>query len=302
MSAIDASYVARQPVEASPRRMDLRLLGLASIATAALAVAGMATLARSMSGQLPTGQLIFLRFVVGLVPVLAVFAYQRRLPTFRHPRLLALRGFLGGLAVTGYFLALEHLPVGPATLLNNTSPAFATVLAGWFLRERLRSGGLLALGVAMCGAAVVAWDATAGLRWGAAIGIAGGLFSALASGGALNAVRALRADTDALTVLFSFCLVGALLTAPLAAMDWRPLDGPVLWGSVGVGLLAAVGQFFLSYGYKYVPVSVGSTTTLLTTVFSWALGAALLGEGLTFQALLGAAICVAGVALTARRQ
>jgi drug/metabolite transporter (DMT)-like permease len=74
----------------------------------------------------------------------------------------------------------------------------------------------------------------------------------------------------------------------------------VLWTSVGVGLLSVVGQFLLSYGYKYVPVSVGSATGLLTTVFSWALGALLLGEGITAQALAGALLCAAGVGMTAQ--
>ena len=113
-------------------------------------------------------------------------------------------------------------------------------------------------------------------------------------------MRALRTDTDSLSVLFSFCVCGVALTAPLAALDWQPLSGAVLWGALGVGLLSAFGQFMLSYGYKFVPVSIGSTTGLLTTVFSWALGAAFLGEGLGLRAFAGALICAAGVFLTAQ--
>jgi drug/metabolite transporter (DMT)-like permease len=274
--------------------------GVASISLGCLGIAAMATLARALSGQLPVGQLIFLRFAVSLLPVLVAFAAQRRLPDLRRPRLLAIRGLFGGLGVTGYFLSLEHLPVGPATLLNNTSPVFATVLAVWLLRERFRPRRLFGLLLAMAGAAVVAWDAAAQQQWGARIGVAAGLGSAVAAGGALTSMRALRTDTDSLSVLFSFCVIGAVLTAPLAALDWRPLNGAVLWGALGVGMLSAVGQFLLSYGYKFVPVSVGSTTGLFTTVFSWSLGAALLGEGLSLRAFIGALICAAGVLLTAQ--
>ena len=276
--------------------------GVASISLACLGIASMATLARAMSGRLPVGQLVFLRFAVSLVPVAAAFAVQRRLPDLRRPRLLALRGLFGGLGVTGYFLSLEHLPVGPATLLNNTSPAFATVLAAWFLHERLRPRRAAGLLLAMAGAAVVAWDAAASAQhtWGARVGVAAGLGSAVAAGGALTSMRALRADTDSLSVLFSFCVCGVALTAPLAALDWRPLSGAVLWASLGVGLLSAFGQFMLSYGYKFVPVSVGSTTGLLTTVFSWALGAAFLAEGLSLRAFAGALLCAAGILFTAQ--
>jgi drug/metabolite transporter (DMT)-like permease len=271
---------------------------VSAIALACLAVAGMATLARSVAGRLPVGQLIFLRFAVGLVPVMGAFALQRRLPDLRRSRLLALRGLLGGTAVTGYFLSLEHLPVGPATLLNNTSPAFASLAAALFLRERLHSRRLTGLLLAMSGAAVVAFDAAAAHTWGVKIGVLAGLGSAVAAGGALTSMRALRTDTDSLSVLFSFCFVGAAVSAPMAALDWQPLSGAVLWAALGVGLLSALGQFLLSYGYKFVPVVVGSTTGLLTTVFSWALGAALLGEGLTLRAFAGALICAAGVFLT----
>ncbi|HVE81504.1 MAG TPA: DMT family transporter [Myxococcales bacterium] len=274
--------------------------GAPTIALACLALAGMAALARSMSGRLPVGELIFLRFTVGLVPVLAAFAVQRRLPLLRRPRLLALRGFLGGLSVTGYFLCIERLPVGPATLLNNTYPAWATLCAALFLGERLRRRGVLGLLLAMAGAAVVVADAVARYHWGLGVGVAGGLLSAVLAGGALTSMRALRSDTDSLTVLFSFSLIGAILSAPLAALSWQPPSGAVLWTSVGVGLLSVVGQFLLSYGYKYVPVSVGSATGLLTTVFSWALGALLLGEGITAQALAGALLCAAGVGMTAQ--
>ena len=190
--------------------------------------------------------------------------------------------------------------MGPATLLNNTSPAFATVLAVWFLGEQLRPRRLSGLLLAMAGAAVVAFDAASQGRWGAGVGVGAGLASAVVAGGALTSMRALRADTDSLTVLFSFCLIGTVLAAPLAALDWRPLTGTVLWASLGVGLLSVIGQFCLSYGYKFVPVSVGSTTGLLTTVFSWVLGAAFLAEGLTLRAFAGALICAAGVLLTAQ--
>ena len=284
----------------APALHRVTLRGVLAIAGASLALASMAVLARSTSGRLPLGELLFLRFAVGLPPVMAAFAVQRRLPNFRHPRLLAARGALGGVSVACYFLCIELLPVGPATLLNNTYPAWATLSAAWFLGERFRPRRAAGMLLAMGGAAIVVADAVARQRWGLGVGVTAGLLSAVLAGGALTTMRALRADTDALSVLFSFTLVGLIVSAPLASLEWRPLGGDLLWTSVGVGLLSVVGQFLLSYGYKFVPVSVGSTTGLLTTVFSWTLGALWLGEGITLQALVGAAICAAGVLFAAR--
>ena len=139
----------------------------------------------------------------------------------------------------------------------------------------------------MAGAAVVAFDAASQQRWGAEaqIGVAAGLASAVVAGGALTSMRALRADTDSLTVLFSFCLIGVLLTAPLAALDWRPLGGDMLWASLGVGLLMVgtvivvgiLGRLVLE---RLRLLLVPRLSILLCLVVLVITGLALAGEGL----------------------
>jgi len=124
--------------------------------------------------------------------VSAAFAIQRRLPSFRRPRLLALRGFLGGLGVTGYFLSIEHLPVGPATLLKQHLARLRHRAGAWFLHEHLRPRRVLWLLLAM---AARRWSPSTPPRssgGGAQVGVAAGLASAVVAGGALTSMRALR--------------------------------------------------------------------------------------------------------------
>jgi drug/metabolite transporter (DMT)-like permease len=276
------------------------LHGIPTLALAGFAIAAMSVVARAMAGRVPAGQIVFLRFAVGLVAVAAIFAVRRQGPAFARPRLLALRGLLGGLAATAYFVSLEHLEAGPASLLNNTAPAWATMCAAWFLGERMRPRGVVGIVLAMAGAALAVGGSVALSHWRLGVGVGAGLLSAVIAGGSLTALRALRSDTDSLTVLFSFCVVGVALTAPLAYVTWQPLEGDLLSTAVAVGLLSVIGQFLLGHGYRYVPVAVGSTAGLLTTVFAWAMGVALLGEGISARAMAGAAVCAAGVMLTAR--
>ncbi len=259
--------------------------------------AAMSALARSVSGQVSTGELSFFRFFTGLVVVVGYYAVTRTGPNFSRPRVLAARGLFGGISVIAFFLAIDHLPVGAATLLNNTSPCYAALFAALFLGERLTLEVVAGLLSATVGAGLVAYStAPPGQAFSLGVGTAAGLFSAVTSGAALTAVRALRnSDTDSMTVLFSFSLIGSIVSFPLALLGWKSPSGPVLWAAVGVGLLSITAQFVMTYAFRYVSTAVGTSMTLLTPLFSWALGIAFLDERINALAVLGVAICLAGV-------
>src|SRR5881392_625424 len=104
---------------------------------AAALFAVMAVLARMAAAVLPGPEVAFVRFCIGLVAC-AIAATRFRLRTNNRIGLL-LRGVFGGAAVLLYFLAIEHLPVGVATLLNYTAPVFTAVYAAIFLGETVKS-------------------------------------------------------------------------------------------------------------------------------------------------------------------
>ena len=89
----------------------------------------------------------------------------------RHHRLLWVRGLSGGIAVVLYFMAMQTLSVGLATLLNYTSPVFAVFIARASLGERLtwRAGAALALTVMLTDGS---WMPMVAFAWYAAIFVA----------------------------------------------------------------------------------------------------------------------------------
>src|SRR5882762_2017300 len=92
------------------------------LAGASLIFAVMALFAKQAAARLPGAEIAFVRFVFGLAAC-TVAAFHRGLQA-KNKRGLVLRGALGGSAVLCFFLAIEHLPVGLATLLNYTAPVF----------------------------------------------------------------------------------------------------------------------------------------------------------------------------------
>jgi drug/metabolite transporter (DMT)-like permease len=273
-----------------------RRRGVLLIVVSCVLFAGMAALARVLSASMHTGQIVFLRFAIGLVGTGGLFAYKRQRPQLGRPWLLASRGILGALAVYFYFVAISALGVGPATLLNYAAPCYAAVFAVLFLRERPTPHLIGGLVVATVGAALVAWSTSDASKPFALEGGAwAGLISAVFSGAAMTSIRALRRDTDATTVFFGFCVFGTLLGLPFALIHWTPLT-PTLWAiSLAMGVLSFGAQMLFTYAFGFVTASVGSATTQLTPAFSWVLGLVFLGEQLIPLSLVGALLCMGGV-------
>jgi len=245
-----------------------------------------------------------LRFAIGALATLALWttgwidATPRRLP------MLAVRGLAGGVAVVLYFLTIEHLDVGLATLLNYTSPTFTVLLARVFLGERVSRNAVVALATAMAGVVLVVLGQSSGAAGPPAdpfwIGV--GLLSAVSSAGAVTAIRALRSGPEPesiWSIFLSFCVVGALCAVPASRGVHAPnaVEAALL---LGVGLTAMLAQLGMNAVMRWLPAATFGITAQLSVVFTMLLGILLLGESWTALSATGAALTVFGVMLAAR--
>ncbi|WNG59416.1 DMT family transporter [Archangium gephyra] len=273
-----------------------RLRGSPLLVVSSLMFAVMAFSARTVAGRLSVGQVVCARFAIGLVFLAFYFPLTRTRPRMGRPVLWTLRGLFGGGSVYCYFVAIDRLAVGPATLLNACWPICAAILGIFILGERVN--GYLATGLlaTTCGAGLVIWSTVqGGLALTSGVGAWAGVASALLSGAAVIALRALRGDTDAASIFLSFCLFGLLFGLPFALQDWRPVTPDMVLPLLGVGLSSVVAQMIFTYAMGYVTAAAGGITTQLTPAFSWLLGALLLGEPLRPLAMVGSLVCMGGV-------
>jgi drug/metabolite transporter (DMT)-like permease len=273
-----------------------RWRGLPLLVLSSFLFAAMALFARMLSGRLSVGQVVCGRFAVGLLFLAAYYPLMGQRPRFGRPGLWALRGIFGGISVYLYFFCIDRLAVGPAVLLNACWPIFGSIMGFFFLNERVSGhllGGLIA---ATVGAGLVIYGTSLempALSFG--LGAGAGMLSAVFSGAAVVALRALRNDTDSATVFLSFCAFGLVFGLPFAFADWRPVAPDTALLLVGVGLSSAAAQMVFTYAMGYVTTALGGVGSLLTPAFSWALGALILAEPVAPLALLGSVVCVAGV-------
>jgi drug/metabolite transporter (DMT)-like permease len=268
-----------------------------ALVAAALVFALMALATKLAAARLPGPQIAFIRFIFGLG---ACAVARLRVPMRARNKVgLLMRGAYGGAAVLFYFIAIAHLPVGIATLLNYTAPVFTAVYAAAFLGEKITRGTLVALALTSVGVAlVITGTAPAGTlvlgTWQLV-----GLVSAMLSGAAVATIREVRKTDGSWEIFAAFCLAGAAICAGPALRGWvqpRPLEWKIL---ILVGVFSVIGQLLMTHALRYVRAAVGGIIAQLTPVTSMVLGWMLFRDRLGGLALGGAALTLAGVSVGA---
>ena len=263
---------------------------------ASLLFAVMAVCAKEAVAHLPGSQVACMRFILGAATVAVLAAGGLKLRA-HNPWALLLRGLLGGGAVLLYFVAISHLPVGVATLLNNSSPLFVAVFSWVFLREPFSWRTLMALAVTSVGVVLVVLGnassvggPTLSLRW-----VFMGLGSAVFAGGAVTTMRAMRKREGAWEIFLALCVIGSVITGIPAAFEFVwPTRHDLFWVAL-TGFLSVGSQILLTYSLRYVPAVRAGLLMQLTPILTFILGALWLGEFPSMLGWLGSIVTIGGV-------
>lgn len=266
--------------------------GLVSILIATLFFGFMVLFTKIVSLEISSSEIIFFRSLVGVLFVLSFIFISGKWTKLKsgNKQLLFWRGVIGASAQLLWFYAISKINVAPATLLNNSYPIFATVFALILLKERIKVDTLLALAIAFTGLLIVFFPAPLGLSFGYLAGLASGMFA----GGAILTIRKLRQTDSSWVIFLSFSAAGLLLSAPFTFYKFTTPSFNGWWFLLLVGLCSAMGQMFLTYGFKYAQAAEGSVVAMCTTISAAILGIIFLKELLTLQFILGATLVLCG--------
>jgi drug/metabolite transporter (DMT)-like permease len=250
----------------------------------------MAFTAKLASARLSGPEVAFVRFCVGLLPVLVVPQYRRAAMQFQRVDLLFYRGFFGGVAVLLYFLAIEHMSAGEATLLNYTAPIFSGLFSFFFLNEKLSPKVLIPLPIALAGIVLVVHAETGFGKWELI-----GALSAICSGAAVSAIRAARRSESSWAVYGAFCLLGVLTTLPNTILTWKSPRGGE-WLALGATALTAMAaQLLLTFALRWVDALTAGVISQLAVLVSMACETLFLDHRITAPVALGSALTISGV-------
>ena len=251
-------------------------------------------------------------FIAGSTLVATALLLGRTWPTGRSTWLLLMVAGVGAttLGFLGMFHAAEYIAPGMATVIANTQPLLAAVLAYLVLNERLGVAGTAGLAIGFAGIAVIAVIVAPSFTAQNSnddylLGIGYVLLAAVGITVSNVAFKRLAGTVDAVMVAGIQLLIGTIPLGLIAALtetpsdvDWSPTFVLVLFGLALPGT-AVVYWLWLSV-LETLPLNRANAFTFLVPIFGLSIGIAFYGEALTLAVAVGASLAFLGILVVNR--
>jgi drug/metabolite transporter (DMT)-like permease len=264
-----------------------------------LSFVGVNGVVRWLGTDLPAAQSAFLRFAFGVL-----FLLPTMLPMLRRGfppgtlRLFGWRGLVHTAAVMCWFYAMARLPVAEVTAIGYLTPILVTLGAALFFGEVLALRRILAVGVAILGAAIVLRPGLREVTDGHLAQMAAAFFFA---GSYLFAKRlSARAPASTIVAMLSLCVTLGLL--PFALWVWVPVTLTQLGALALVAICATSGHYCMTRAFGVAPLTVTQPVTFLQLIWATLLGWIAFGEAVDAWVLLGGGIIIAAISYITFRE
>jgi len=237
-------------------------------------------------------QTTFFRFAigVGIIGILALFGVVKL--TFNNRKGLFYRGFVGGIAVYLFYLAILKLGVGKGSVYIYSYPIFATIFSMILLKEKVEPIKFAIIAVSFAGLIILSLGGGKGSLLGIGIWELIAIAGSVTTGLAVVFVKKLHDSDNSMAIFFSQCIVGFwLFLIPSGATQANGNLTEILL-LVLVGIVATIGQLFMTEGYKHVNVATGSMLQSLVPVFNLLSGWLIFKEKFSTIEIIGAFIIV----------
>lgn len=277
------------PEQAAPRTNQTR--GILFMLSSGAIFAFTDALAKVLVGTYPPGQMLCLRTIFVLISIVVMVRLRGGIGSVR---IVNWKGqVLRGLLMTGtsltFLLALKDAPLADLFALLFVSPLILTVLAPYFLGERVGWRRRVAVGVGFCGTLLIV-QPTGEVP-----------FSALMLGLAVPFIlsfsdivtrRLSRTETANGMMLFSNIVMAAAGVA-LLPFGWVPLEWNGLLILAAMGTLQGVAQYFLIYAFIHGEAVLITPFRYFMLIWVSIFGYFMFGDIPRMETVIGAAIVIA---------
>src|SRR4030042_2873822 len=230
----------------------------------------------SMSA-IPAIEITFFRFFIRLFLSL-YYLRSRKLSVIPNRWSLVIwRAVLSIAALILFFYSVQYTSVTNANMLNMTYPVFIFMVAPLFWKQKIKALAVFYLIITITGIYLVIRPDFSSINPGDLLGLLSGIVAAFA----IIALSKPR-DHDS-TVIIVFYLMGiGFLTNGLAMIPVFVLpEGIQYFHLVASGVFGAMGQVFLTMGYKSINAKTGSMLSSSRIIFASLLGFFIFEEPMT---------------------
>jgi len=264
--------------------------GIGLYLLAVLNMTVMDTIAKSLTQELPVIQVVWARYAgQTLLVTLILLPRITQVVRTRHPWLQFLRSLFLLLATTLFFFAISRLELAEATALMNVNPVLITLGAALFLGERIGMRRLFGVLAAMTGAIIIIRPGSEVFSPDAFLALAGAVFYA----GFALVTRFVGRGESVWTSLFYTAILGALVLSVLVVPVWQAPSGRAIVLMLGIGVVAAFGQFLLIRAFMLAEASLVAPFSYAGLLFATLWGILFFDEWPDAATIFGAAIIAA---------
>lgn len=283
-------------------------LGILLKILSALCATLMLACVKGLGGAIPTGEVIFFRSFVALIPLLIWLKLQGNIIASLKTRNILghlIRGFSGTGGMYFNYLALVYISLADATAISYAAPLFTVIMAALLLKEHVRltrwmavvmgfSGILLMLSANLTakGSLLSAGSIAAGTGLGAIFA----LIAAACTATSMVQIRFLNGIEQPGAIVFYFSLMTMLVGLGTVAFGWAVPTTQQLLLLIGCGFFGGMAQILVTLSLRYADASLLAPFDYTTLVWSMVIGWMFLNSFPGASTIIGAAIvAIAGI-------
>ncbi len=266
-------------------------LGASLIILSELALLATGMIIKTLSSEVPTEQIVFIRNLIGLF-ILIPWLIRKgiaRLHT-KHIGLHISRSLVGLTAMVCLFYSWGHLPLAQASLLKQTTPIFIPIIAFFWIKESIGVKTIMAVFIGFVGVVLIISPGGDSSQYNMVILIA--LAGAVLSGLAKVIIRKMSATETPGRIVFYFALIGTIVSAIPAMLSWVNLSWIQFGSLVSIAIFSTFAQLSLSKAYSHAPAGQLGPYTYTSVAFAALFGWLIWDEVLDLNTLLGISIIV----------
>jgi len=277
------------------------IAGALYVLGAAFMFAMVGTLVKVVSSSLNNEMVVFFRNLCALIFILPWIAWNRPVGGIKTScfQLHLLRSAAGLGAMYCFFYAIAKLRLSEAFLLSSTSPLFIPLIANIWMRERVSYSAGWAIIAGFMGIVLILKPGLGIFQPAMLVALGSGVLIALA----MVTIRRMSSSEPTMRTVFYFTVLSTIFSTGPLIWRWQPVMPRIWWMLILIGLLAAVGQFFLTKGYSMAPAAQVSPLSYGNVVFASINGWIYWGETMDILTWAGAfLVCMSGIITTRRTE
>ena len=241
----------------------------------------------------------FFRFFLGLIIILPyIIKNKDAVLKTTHLKQHFLRAILGLPAMLIYFSALVLLPIEKLTAISFVVPLIVTILAVFFLGEKIYIYRTLALILGFSGMLVIIRPGFVDIS----VGVYMVLFSALLWSINIIITKKISKDDSAITILAYQSIFMSLLSFIIVLFFWEMPSLKTFIYLILAALCGTVLHLTLNHAFKLVDVSMTQPYSFLNLVFASIIGFFVFDEIPDLYTWIGALIIFTGVLIISYRE